>query len=311
MDFNKVAVFVRVIDLGSLTKAAAFLHQPKSRVSRNIAALERELGVALLYRTTRQFSATEAGRALYQRCRQHVYELEAATQSLKETSDEVSGLLKITAAEDMGSMFLGPLIAELKILHPKITTEVLLSNDTVDLVKEGIDLAIRIGELEDTGLKARAIGHIEFIFVASPAYLKKSRKLENLTDLATHPALVFNPESEGPYWLVTANARARVQTSKAHAAKIQEERVYYQAHCRANSPRILLELALAGQGIALIPQFLCVDAFKAGTLKRVLPSHCTRPVPIQFVWPGQRELSPKVRAFIDLGIKRLSRYFPS
>ncbi|MBI3557999.1 MAG: LysR family transcriptional regulator [Deltaproteobacteria bacterium] len=296
MDFNKIAVFVRVIDSGSLTRAAAFLRQPKSRVSRNIAALEKELGTALLYRTTRQFSPTEAGRDLYQRCRQQIYELEGAAQALKDASHEVSGLLRITAAEDMGSLLLGPLIAELKKLHPKVSTQVLLSNDVVDLVKEGIDLAIRVGELEDTGLKARAIGHVEFIFAASPGYLKQAGRLESLADLARHSALVFSPESEESYWLVSANGR-------------KSERVYFQSQCRANSTKILIDLALAGQGVALIPGFMCVDALKDGRLKRVLPSYCTKPTAIHFVWPGQKELSPKVRAFVDLGLKRLGKYF--
>ncbi|MEW6057713.1 MAG: LysR family transcriptional regulator [Bdellovibrionota bacterium] len=296
VDFNKLAIFVRVVDHGSITKAAKFLRQPKSRVSRNIAALEKELGQPLLYRTTRQFNPTEAGRALYQACRLQVYELEAAAASLKEGSNEVSGILRISAAEDMGSLLLGPLIADFKALHPKVSTEVYLSNDIIDLVKEAIDLTIRIGELEDTGFKARTIGHTASILIASPGYLKSAPKISSLSDLAHHPALVFIPDSHGTHWLLTTNGR-------------KEEKVRFQAHCRANNPKILLDLALADQGVALIPEFLCIEALQEGTLKRVLKPYETLPDPIHFVWPGQRETSPKVRAFIDFGLKKLSRYF--
>lgn len=296
MDLNQLAVFVRVVDSGSFTKAAKALLQPKSRVSRRIAALEKELGTSLLYRTTRQFSLTEAGRELYQRVRNEVYSLAQAKDFLQGSANEVSGTLNVTASHDVGTHLLGSLIAELHEQYPKLSVQLHLSNTPVDLVKEGIDLALRIGALKDGTLKARPLGKIALILVASPEYLKKSSKIEKLKDLAEHPALAFTVETTGNTWVL------RTKSGK-------DEKVSVQILCRSNNPRVLLDLALAGKGVALVPEFLCVDAIKEGKLVRVLRDYFTRPATIQFVWPSQTEANPKVRAFIEIGLKRLQGYF--
>jgi len=295
MDLNQIAVFVRVIESGSFTKAAKILRQPKSRVSRRIAALEKELGVSLLYRTTRQFSPTEAGRALYAQCRSHVYELESAANALQDNAHEVEGLLRVTTTVDVGSTLLGPMLAELATLHPKLRIELRLADDLVDLVKEGIDLAIRIGQLQDASLRAKPLGRISFILVASPSYLAHAPRLQGLADLKTHKALdlAFGPRAD--VW------------SLRQAGK-REENASVSVHWRSNNPRVLLDLALAGQGIALLPEFLCIDAIKAGDLQRVLAAYATKPFPVHLVWPAQREKSPKRRAFVELATKRLAPY---
>jgi DNA-binding transcriptional LysR family regulator len=295
MDLNQLAVFVRVVDAGSFTKASRSLKQPKSRVSRRIAALERDLGVVLLYRTTRQFHPTEAGRALYAQTRDHVYALDAAASSLRENAAEVSGVLRVTATTDVGSALLGAVIGELATLHPKMTVDLHLSEDVVDLVRDGMDLAVRIGALKDTSLKSRALGRIIFIVVASPDYLARAPRLEAVADLSAHQVLAFSSAGVDSVWTLRAPGK-------------REEAVKIRAQFRANNPRILLDLALAGKGVALLPEFLCVDALKDGTLQRPL-KHATKPWPVHFVWPGQRETPPKVRAFVDLVVEHLKPYF--
>jgi DNA-binding transcriptional LysR family regulator len=280
MDLNQLAVFVRVIDSGSFTQAARILKQPKSRVSRKIAALEEELKTALLYRSTRQSSPTEAGWKLYHRCRNQVYELEAATSSLHENDQEVSGVLKLTVPEDIGLALLGPVLVESHVLYPKLKIDLHLSNQVVDLIREGVDLAIRIGDLEDTTLKKRPLGHIQLILVASPAYLNHAPPVKALSDLSKHPSLVFTTGDEDAPWTF-----------------------------RSNHPKVILDLALAGKGIAWLPEHLCIDELKNGSLQQLLKPYSTQKMPLQFVWPAQRELSPKVRSFINLGIERLSTYF--
>ncbi|MBC7693487.1 MAG: LysR family transcriptional regulator [Methylotenera sp.] len=299
MNLNQIAVFVRVVDSGSFTRAAQYLKQPKSRVSRTIATLEMDLGVALLYRTTRQFSLTEAGRALHERAKPHIYALEGAAEFLKEASREVAGVLRVTTAEDLASALLGPLIAEAGTLYPKMTIELELSNQVVDLVRDGIDVAIRIGPLEDTTLKARSLGSVALILVASPDYLKSAGSLRELSDLEKHPALDFATDGDGKEdrW------KLRARDSK------KSESVKIRVQCRSNNPKILLDLAEAGQGIALIPEFLCLEGIKNGRLRRVLEKYASVPSPVHFVWPSQKEANPKVRAFVDLGLRRLSRYF--
>lgn len=280
MDLNQLVVFVRVIDCGSFTKAARLLKQPKSRVSRKIATLEEELKTSLLYRSTRQLSPTEAGWKLYHRCRNQIYELEAAASTLQENAQEVSGVLKLTVPEDLGIALLSPVISEVQLLYPQLRIDLHLSNQVVDLVREGVDLAIRIGELEDTSLKTRLLGHIQLILVASPSYLKQAPPIHHWDDLPKHPALVFSTEGEEPHWTI-----------------------------RSNHPKVVLDLALAGKGIALLPEFLCIDSLKDGSLQQVLKPYSTQRTPIQFVWPSQKEVSPKVRSFISIGMKRLSQYY--
>ena len=297
MDLNQLAVLVRVIDAGSFTKAAKTLRQPKSRVSRRVAALERELGVALLYRTTRQFRPTEAGLALYNECRDHVYALEGASRAAHDHSKEVAGTLRVSAAEDMGVALLGPVIDEVTRLHPRLTVDAQFSNSYVDLVREGFDLALRIGALKDTTLKARVLGQVTSILVASPGYLKSAPRIETLGDLARHPALDFAfDEDEGGLWRLRAPGR-------------REEKVRVEPRCRASNPQILVELACAGKGVALVPAFLCHEALESGKLKRVLASLTADSAPVSFVWPAQKQDSPKVRAFVETGVRLLARYF--
>lgn len=293
MDLNQLAVFVRVMECGSFTAAAKALHQPKSRVSRRIAALEKALGIALVYRTTRQFSPTEAGKHLYEKCRHQVDAIENALQALQESAEEVSGVLKLATTEDVGSQLLGPIITEMKQLYPRLTVELQLSGDIIDLVRDSVDLAIRIGSLDDTSLRTRMIGKLEMILVASPTY---HTPIESLDQLSQHPCLVFAPELEDNKWSLTRDGK-------------KFEEVQINPVCRANHPRILLDLAIAGQGIALLPEFLCTDALKQGRLQRILSPYATQGLPIQFVWPLQKEEIPKVKAFINLSIKYLTPYF--
>ena len=297
MDLNQLSVLVRVIDARSFTKAARQLKQPKSRVSRKIATLERELGVALLYRTTRRFHPTEAGMALYRECRDHIYALEDASQLAQEHSKEVSGVLKVSAASDMGTALLGPVIDEVTRLHPGLSINAQLSNAYVDLVREGFDLAMRVGELEDTSLVARRIGKSTSILVASPRYLESAPRIENLKDLMKHPTLDFAFEdSEVDLWSLRAGSK-------------REERVRIHPRCRSSNPQVLVQLAILGMGVALVPSFLCRDAIDSGKLARVLASHSAEPLSVSFVWPSQKELNPKVRAFVDVGLRVLAKYF--
>lgn len=296
-NFNLLSTFIRVVDSGSFTRAAEALRQPKSRVSRRMAALERDLGVTLLYRTTRQFRPTAEGQALYERCREHVYELEAAAQAFREGGGEPAGVLRVSAPEDFGFFLLGPVLAELAATYPKLVVDLRLSGDYVDLVGEGIDVAIRIGELEDRAMKRKMLGRVAFALVASPAYLENAPRIAALADLADHPTLAFLAESEEGAW------------SLRRAGSSRFERVRLRFAGLANNPKVLLDMALAGRGVALVPEFAALDSLREGKLRRVLPEYGGDFSPVQFVWPAQRETSPKVRAFVEVVTRRLSTYF--
>jgi LysR family transcriptional regulator, regulator for bpeEF and oprC len=295
MDLNQLSVFVKVVDKGSFTKAAEALRQPKSRVSRNIAALEREFGVPLLYRSTRQFSLTEEGKALYEKTREHIYGLEGASELLQYKSGRVAGVLKLTASEDLGSTLLGPFISELTKQHPELRVHLYLSNEVVDLVKEGIDIAIRIDELGDTSLMAKKIGIISFFLVATPSYLKNSAPIRTIEDLARHPALVFSGSDQQDTWTLVKDKKSK--------------NIRVQALCQSNNPKALLDIALNSHGVALLPEFLCLELILQKKLTRVLPDYSTHPVPVYFVWPPQKGDNPRLRACIDMGTTYLSPYF--
>lgn len=308
MDLDDVAVFVRVIDCGGFTRAAAALHQPKSRVSRTISALERRLGVALLYRTTRSLSVTEAGRALYEGCRANVYAIEGACQGLQERRDEVAGTLRLTTVESVADSVLGPLLAELHLVHPRLRVDLRTSNEIVDLVKDGIDVALRLGKLKDSALKVRPVGHLAMILVASPAYLRSAPPLRDVADLALHRALHFETGAQASTWTLAPPARRRgARAGEADGAEAAT--VAIDVYVRASAPRVVLELALAGRGVALIPEYLCTDALADGRLVRLLAPLVTALYPVQFAWPAQREVNAKVRAFVEFAAPRLARYF--
>lgn len=297
MDLNQIATFVKVFESGSFTKAAAALKQPKSRVSRAISTLERELNVTLLYRTTRQFSPTDAGRLLYEQCRPHVCGLQAALFSLGNQSQEVAGVLRVSATPDVGASLLGSLIAELGVVYPKLVIELQLADQVIDLVKERVDLALRIGSLKDSTLKSRTLGKISFIFVASPHYLDKMPRIKTLSDLTEQAILDFSRDSGDRHWKLRSNSTGKMETIRV------------KAHSRSNTPKVLLDLAVAGAGVALLPEFLCHEALKKGFLLRILKDYTSKKWPIQFVWPAQKVANPKIRAFVDLGVERLAKFF--
>jgi DNA-binding transcriptional LysR family regulator len=295
MDLNQLSVFVRVVDKGSFTLAARYLQQPKSKVSRHLAALETELGTPLLYRSTRQLSLTEAGRELYEKVKDHIYGLEEVSTGSSINSEEATGLLKLTAAEDLGSILLGPFVYELSKINPLLKVNLHLSNDVVDLVKEGIDIALRIGEMDDTSLKAKRVGYVYSIFVASPQYLKKHSEPKQPIDLEKHSVLLFSPDSIG-------NQVVLLKEKKPVKIKLNP-------FCTANNPKTLLDIALLNGGVALIPEFLCLDAILQKKLVRVLPEFTTKLDPVHFVWPAQKGHNAKLRACLDFGVPYLAKYF--
>src|SRR5207253_8088426 len=157
IDLNQILIFIKVVETGSFTKAAELLKQPKSRISRRLAALEKSLGTQLIYRTTRQMQLTETGKDYFRRCSPLIQDLENANNAMTTHAEEISGVLRITAPEDYGKMILAPLIDDFIKKHPKVKAEVILSGAYLDLVQESIDIAIRIGNLKDASMKSKRV----------------------------------------------------------------------------------------------------------------------------------------------------------
>lgn len=297
MDLNQIAIFVHVIDAGSLSKAAQRLKQPKSRISRWIKALEADLGTTLIYRSTRQLSLTDAGEKIYKESRKRIYELEGLYKSATIESKEISGKLRITAPEDFGTFMLPSILSELFKLYPKLSTDIILSNRERNLISEGIDLAIHIGKLNDSEMKSLHIGHLRFIVVVGTKYLDSAPPLKTTRDLTHHKILWFSLGDETERW--------KLLKGEDGPLKNIELEVFH----RSNNSRLILEMALRGDGVALLPEFICKDHLEKGELIRVLEDYESAKAPVSFIWPSQKELNLKTREFIKVAQKKLGGYF--
>ncbi|WP_413582295.1 LysR family transcriptional regulator [Bdellovibrio sp. HCB288] len=294
LDLNQIRTFVKLVQAGSFTKAAEVLHQPKSRVSRRLAALERDLGIQLVYRTTRQFQLTDAGRAYYERSRGLVEGLESLSAELSEEVADVSGWLRITASDDLGVLHLPDVLAEFSKQHPRVRFEVLLSQAYVDLVKESIDVAVRIGILKDSSLRVKKVATLKSILVASPGFLERYRQAEDIDSLGAVPFLGLGTQSKLELW--------RLSDSKKVSVKV--EPVFL-----ANNPNMVLQMAVQGRGIAMIPEFIAAEQIRHGRLVHIHRGLRGQEIPVSLVSPEQREVSLKTKKFIDFAAKRLKEKF--
>jgi DNA-binding transcriptional LysR family regulator len=220
IDLNLIATFVRVIETGSFTAAAAALGLPKSSVSRRVTALEEALGVRLLQRSTRKLVLTEAGRAYFERARAGLRGLGEASDAVAEMSHELAGLIRFTAAPD-GTGLIAGMLAEFLRRHPRIRLDVLLTGRRVDLVAEGVDLALRAGRLTDSSLVARRLGSSDFGLYASRAYLRRAGTPKRLADLEKHTFILFRAAGEaetlrlvGPRGEETVKVRGRLSVDE-------------------------------------------------------------------------------------------------
>lgn len=290
LDFNRSYWFVKIVDAGNISKAAELLNEPKAKLSRNLALLEQELGVQLVYRTTRQFKLTEAGLSFYQKSKSHIEGILEAANELAEEKAEISGLIKITAPDDIGMYITTRIISEFSSIYPKISFELIYSNDVLDLVKLGVDLAIRIGSLKDSTLIQKRVGHVRFILVASPKYLEKHKAITSTEELSHHQTIGFSSIS---------NTWELVSKNKTKSIKLKHRYI-------SNNLIAIRDLALSGHGIAFVPAFLCEAYISNGDLIHVLKSWGDEGSPVQIAIPHQKNLSKKMRTFMDFMARKLS-----
>lgn len=295
MDYNQIALFVSVIEAGSLSEAARRLNVAKSNISRALTALEKSIGSQLIYRNTRNFHPTEAGINFYNHCKGPLFDIKMATESIKQSESALKGKFIITMAVDVAHTILPPVIAEFSKAYPKLNIEVRGEDRTVDLVKEGVDLALRMGNLSDSSLKATKISDVSLVLVSTTQYLNSFVKIRSMEQLSEHRLISFNKKYEKGFTLTK-------KSGKPCKIKIT-------TGLEANNPLIAKSFVLAGQGIALLPDIICYEELKSGKLVRVLPEFSSKPVPFHYVWPSHASESPKVRAFIDFSKDMLRKYF--
>jgi len=291
-----MAVFVRIVEAGSLTAAAEALDMSLPSVVRSLAALERELGVRLMNRTTRRSSLSDEGREYYERCRRVLAEVEAADTALSARRVKPSGRLRLTAPVVYGRMHVAPVVADFIAHYPDVEVELLLLDRVVDLVEEGIDAGVRIADLPESSLVAVRVGQTRRVVCAAPAYLKTAGPLKKPADLSAHRCVVFSGLTANSEWSFGGKPPLRVPV---------------RALLRTNQFDVAIDACLKGLGCG---QFLCYQVetlIDAGKLRRTLGEFEPPPAPIQIVYPHARLLSPNVRAFVDFAIERLRRDAPA
>jgi DNA-binding transcriptional LysR family regulator len=282
--------FVRIADRGSLTAAAETLSTSLPSVVRTLAALEAELGVRLLNRTTRRLSPTDEGREYLERCKRVLAEVDEAEAALSARRVAPKGRLRITAPVMFGRLRVAPLVTEFVLKHPALQIELTLLDRIVDLVEEGIDAGIRIARLPDSTLVAVSVGQTRRVICASPAYLKRAGTPKTPQDLMQHRCISFSGLATGNAWSLGGGGNTQIEVPSALAT---------------NQVDAAIDACLRGVGPG---QFLCYQVqalLDVGKLKRVLQSFEPEPVPIQLVYPQARLLSANVRAFVDWAVPRL------
>ena len=273
MDLNRIAVYARVVEAGSFTAAAAALGVRKSSVSRAVAALEADLGIRLLQRTTRKLSVTDAGRAYYDRVRDALAGLEEGRQVVAALGTEPRGRVRVTAPVDLAAELATVTAAFLRD-HPEVQVEALLTARAVDLVEEGFDLAVRAGALGDSSLLARRLGDADLGLFASPAYLRTAGRPRRPADLGRHECVLHRAAGGVATWRLTGPDG--------------EIEVAVRGRAETDEFAFVRSMLLAGFGIALAPVLLLQPLVKAGQLERVLPRWASRGSSLHLVWPSRR-----------------------
>lgn len=280
------STFVQVADAGSFTVVAERRGVSQPTVSRQVAALEAHLGSLLFQRTTRALTLTEDGRAFYDRARAALAAVDEAETSVGRRKGRPTGVLRFAAAGVMARLHVLPRLARFFDLYPEVEVHLVVSDEVTNLVGEGVDLAIRVGDLVAPGLIARQIGYTRRVVVASPSYLARRGEPRTPADLAAHDCIVYEPLATGPNWpLVGPDGRILAPVGG-------------QLH--VNSTEAVRAAALEGLGVALIPVWHLVDGeLERGRLKRLLTAWRPEAHPIHAVYSSRRFLSDKVRAMID------------
>ena len=279
-----MGLFVRIVETGSFSAVAREMNMTQPTVSKQLTALEKQLKTRLLNRSTRQLSLTEAGSAYFDSSKRILDIVNDAEANLGVLQTQLTGVLRINSSIGLGQMYLGPLVLKFQKAHPGLMMDLTYADRFVDLVEEGVDVAIRIGKLVDSGLAARRIGTSERCLIATPAYLKKNGTPETPQDLVNHNCILYAYLSTGSEWLFGNAGEIRVKVSGT---------------LRANNGEAIRQAVMADIGIAASPAWLIQDDLKSGKVIEILRDFTPPPGEINAVYPSARHASAKVRAFTE------------
>lgn len=295
MDLNPVAVFVAIVEAGSFTAAARQLGMPSSTVSAQLSRLEERLGCTLLQRSTRRLRLTDAGEAYFIAARQSLAQLSDAETLLLSRTQQPQGQLRFTTTADLlPPPEMAALLQLFRQQYPKIHVELDMTQRSVDLVHEGVHVAIRAGALPDSQLVARKIGTIQWRLVASPAYVEQAGAPTTPADLLGHKLLQFQGSTRRTWELHSGR--------RSYPLELPRQLL-------VNHVDVVIALCMAGEGIALLPSYHCEAGLRAGALIPVLPDWQGPTVPISIVYPMQKYMPHFVRAFVDFAATHFKGYF--
>ena len=283
---TEMEAFASVVTHGGFTSAAKKLGMSKSAISKHVSNLESRLGARLLNRTTRRVSPTEIGLAYYDRAKRVLNDAGEADALVTSMQGAPTGQLRISVATDFGVQHLSPILGEFLSDFPDLKVEMLLKNRQVDLISEGFDLAIRVGGMRDSTLRARRFAETTRRLVASPDYLLRYGRLQRIDDLANHKLLHFSHNGSAQVWKLKSPAGRYVN-------------VRSESWLSVNDGQSLLNAAVAGLGIAYLPSFLYAPALAQGQIMDAMPTYQSDRQGIYAVFPPGPFTQPKVRAFID------------
>ena len=290
-----MATFVRIVDSGSLSAAAEASAQSAASVVRTLAALEKHLGVRLLNRNTRRLALTDEGAEFLAWSRRMLAEFDALEHRFEARRDQPDGLLRMTAPVEFGKRHVAPLVHAFLRLHPAMRVELVLVDRVVDLIDEGLDLAIRIGDLPDSAMVATPLGRTRLVVCASPSYLGQAAPLETPAALAAHRCIAFLPQ--GKDWQFQ-------QPDGSMAAETIVPRL------GSNQVQVAAQAGIDGLGVIRLLHYQVADELADGRLVRLLAGFEPPDIPIQMVFPHARLLAPRVRRLIDWAAPRLRASIP-
>lgn len=278
-------MFVRVVETGSFSKAAREFNTTQPTVTKQVAATETRLKARLLNRNTRGVSLTEAGALYYDKCKSIVRDAQDAESIVRLRQSQAQGMLRIGTSVAFGRRVIVPLALEYMALNPQVQVDLSFEDRYVDLVAQGIDVAVRMGKLADSSLGARFLGRNPWMIVAAPSYLKKHGTPRRAQELSGHVALIYSSVVGDDVW-------------QMHTPKGEAVTVPVTGRLRSNNVSAVLAAARAGLGVALMPRYVAEESIKAGTVVEVLADHGLAEQEIHAVFPSPKLVPGKVSSFV-------------
>jgi DNA-binding transcriptional LysR family regulator len=289
INFNDLYLFSQIVEHQGFTNTSIKTGIPKSSISRRIAQLEKTLGVRLIQRTSRQFQITELGKIFYEHCATMVIAAQRGEEAIRNQVSEMRGNIRISCPILFGQKILAPLFPKFMEQHPKVNLIIDFSNEKIEMIREQLDLSIRIHHepLDDSGLIQKQLCQIDRVVLASPKYLLNQKKILNIEDLDTHQGLTFDSSFHSSSYELHHKTSGIVK------------KVTPIPKLLANDLYVILEACLMGLGIAILPRYMCQNHINKGELQQILPEWCAPNGYVSLLLPSRKGISPPVRALIN------------